>query len=241
MLLSNGCCVLSCSNEDNPLVPYISSTQMSGINIEQGSFNPEVTWLGGYSTVFGVNKGTEAILDSSLVWLVYTSGNQLRFPIKYGELPQGTQDLTQQYGGTKINSLSEDNTYTFWVMKEDAWNLAKNSNSKFVPDSLSTAIVETGDSLKITNKLYAKLSLPLDVFINIYGISTFGRLADININTDLSNSPVVSWTIKQTGVTDPKISAIGITEGGQYTPTQTVWETYSITVEDNVTSYGKKM
>lgn len=235
-----GAAFLSCSNEDNPLAPYVSTTQMSGINIEEGSFNPAVTWLGGYTTVFGVNKGTEAILDSSLVWLVYTSGNQLKFPIKFGELPQGAQDLTQQYGGTKINSLSEDNVYTFWVMKEGAWNQAKNSDSKFVPDSLSTSIVETGDSLKITQNMYTKLSFPLDVFINIQSISTFGRLADINISSDLSNSPVVSWTIKQTGVTDPKISAIGITEGGQYTPTQTVWETYSITEENGVISYGKK-
>ncbi|MBU2493519.1 MAG: hypothetical protein KJ571_12895 [Bacteroidetes bacterium] len=240
------CCVIivgalsSCSNEDNPLIPYVGSPNMSDINIEQASFLPAVTWVGGYVAVFGVNYGSEAALDSSLVWLIYAADNGIQYPVNFGQTPQGAQDLTVQYGGTKISTLSEDNTYTFWVMKEDAWSQLKNSNGKFVVDSTSSAIVETNDTIKIPQKYFVNSTLPLDVFVNISGISTFGRLADISITEDLSNFPIIDWTIKQTGVTDSKISAIGITEGGQFTPTQTVWEVYSTTEVNGSTVYGKK-
>lgn len=239
------CCIImaslliSCSNDENPLAPYTGSPNLSEINIEQNSFEPAVTWVGGYASVFGVNKGSKAVLDSTLIWLVYASGNQIKYPVEFGELPQGAQDLTQQYGGTKVNTLSEDNTYTFWVMKEEAWDRVKNSNAELVFDSTSTAIIETTDSIKITQKLFTSRTLPLDVFINVYGISTFGRLADISISSDLSNAPVVSWNIKQDGVTDTKLSAIGITEGGQFTPTNTIWEVYSVSELNGTTAYGK--
>ncbi|MHB8579237.1 MAG: hypothetical protein ACYDA4_05175, partial [Ignavibacteriaceae bacterium] len=50
--------LFSCNEVSNSLSPYVGSPAMSNINIEGGSYKPKATWLGGYVTVFGVNRGT---------------------------------------------------------------------------------------------------------------------------------------------------------------------------------------
>lgn len=234
----------SCSKKDDgPLAPYEGGTSLSNILVESGSFRPEVTWLGGYVTIFGINRGNHAALDTSLVWLVYAPSNSIHFPVKYGVLPQGAQDLTGNYGGKTLDSLSEDNPYTFWVLKEEAWNQisasAKGKNL-LVDSILSNTIKLTGDSIKVSQLSLSTKSQNIDVFVNIKNQSQFGPLADITILPP-ANSPAVKviWTIKQTGIKDTLIAAIGITEGIQYTPSSKYWEVYSADTLNGKEVYGK--
>lgn len=59
----------SCSESDGPLAPYAGGGgTLSTLTVEQNSFRPELTWVGGYASMVGINKGTVAVLDSSLIW-----------------------------------------------------------------------------------------------------------------------------------------------------------------------------
>ncbi|KUG25180.1 hypothetical protein ASZ90_005003 [hydrocarbon metagenome] len=232
----------ACSEDNSGLAPYVGSPEMSTITIEEESFTPKVTWIGGYASVFGVNKGKRATLDTSLVWLVKADGNNLKYPVKFGDPPSNAIEITSQFGGTKLDSLQEDEDYTFWVLKEEVWERLSNEIGKtFVADpSLDEGeVISDSDSLFISTTVFASLAKRLDVFINIDGISTFGQLGVISIQETRSNRPIISWTITQSGVTDTAISVIGIAEGNQFDPGKTVWEIYSETTENGTPVFGK--
>lgn len=232
----------SCEKVDNTLAPYVGSPKMSGIAIESKSFTPKVTWIGGYVTAFGINKGDAAALDNSLIWLIYKPGNGITYPVKYGELQQGVQDLTSQYGGSFIPELIEDSTYTFWVMKEDVWSVVSSNPGKpFVLDStLSEGYQVIDDTIKLSSSIHTQRTQELDNYINIFEISTFGQLGTIQIQqTNTSDHVQLSWTIHQAGVTDSMIAAIGIVDGNQYTAASSIWEAYSEVDDGGQILYGK--
>lgn len=232
-----------CSKDDNSLAPYVGSPAMSDIVVQSGSFKPAVTWIGGYVSVFAVNRGNKAALDSTLVWLIHSVGNNIHYPVTFGVLPEGAEDLTAQFGGSTVDSLSEDNTYTYWVLKEDVWNQISSQKGKVIEidSSQSGSLVQIiDDTLKVNNFSCVKETQNLDVYINIDNISTFGRLGIISIEIMNSNNPVISWEITQDGVTDSLISAIGISEGGQYDATKLIWEVFSEEDSAGVKIYGKK-
>lgn len=233
--------LFSCSEENSGTAPYIGSPQMSTITIEEESFSPKITWVGGYAAVLGINKGKKSILDTSLVWLIKTDGNNLKYPVKFGELPNDAQDITNQFGGTHIDSLNEDEDYSFWVMKSDAWNqLSINTGKSFVVDSAlsESTIINLADSVFISPSIFTSYSKRLDVFLNIEDISTFGQLGIISISETRSNRPLINWQIIQSGVLDSTISVIGISEGNQYSPSNTIWEVYSEVIEGDSIKYG---
>ncbi len=232
---------ISCSEDDNVLAPYSGGPELSSILVEESSFKPNITWVGGYAAVFGVNRGTEAKLDSSLVWLVKAEGNNLEYPLLFGETPSGAQNLTAQFGGNSIEKLNEDTDYTFWVMKQDAWDKASSQTGKiFIADSLieSGQVIVNADSLFLSTSFFANYSKSLDVFVNIDGISTFGQLGIISVEETNSGRPIIDWTITQPGVEDSAISVIGICEGSQYDPGTTIWDVYSESTENGNTVYG---
>ncbi|MRR13465.1 hypothetical protein EG835_13655, partial [bacterium] len=75
------------SEEDSVLAPYATRGGLSGVTVEEQVLVPKVTWLGGYVSVFGVNRGRKATLDSTLIALAYQSGDLLKFPFTFGTLP----------------------------------------------------------------------------------------------------------------------------------------------------------
>lgn len=233
----------ACSDDENPLAPYEGSPKMSNILVEEASFEPQITWVGGYVSVLGINKGSRAALDTSLVWLINSDGNELKYPVKFGELPQNAVDITSQYGGTSVSSLSEDETYTFWVMKQEAWQevSSHNGGNLFADSTLTDQTVNViGDSIAVSNFAFTNYSQSLDVFINIEDLSTFGRLGVISVESTNSNRPIISWEITQEGIEESAISVIGICEGQQYNPGSTVWEVYSESTVDGQTVYGNE-
>jgi hypothetical protein len=233
---------ISCENSDNTLAPYVGSPNVSGLQIEAKSFTPKITWIGGYVTVLGINRGSNAALDNSLVWLIYKSGNGIHYPVQYGQLPDGAQDLTLQYGGSSIPELIEDSTYTIWVIKEDVWNVITANPGKII--TLDSALTQTssivGDTIKLSASVHTQKTQNLDNYLNIYEIATFGRLGLISIEqTNTSNDPKIRWTITQPEVADTLIAAIGIADGGQYSSSASIWEAYSEVTENDTLFFGK--
>lgn len=232
-----------CKKSDTGLAPYANNPQLSGLTIEKLSFRPSVEWLGGYVTVLGINRGSKAALDSTLVWLIYAPGNSLHYPVKFGKLPSGAQDLTSKYGGSTPDSLGEDVQYTYWLMKEDAWSqVTSAANKNFLVDpSLSTSsVVIAGDSIRVTPMSLVRTTENLDVFVNIASFESRGNLADITVTQPTTNNyPIIRWKIKQQGVTDSLISVAGLIEGNQYTPTGSKWEVWSVDTSSGKKVYGK--
>ncbi len=230
----------SCNKEDNTLAPYAGSDGLSEIMIQDSSFTPKVTWLGGYVTVLGVNRGTHAAIDSSLIWLIYKADNQIHFPVQYGVLPAGAQDLTSQYNGSFLDTLIEDSTYTFWIMKAENWSkISSEQNKIIVLDSSITNYQSNGDTVRFSPRDYFQITQNLDNYVNIYNIESRGKLGTISVEQPrTSNNPLISWQITQ--VQDSLIAAIGITEGSQYNGSAIAWEVYSVSDSAGGTYYGKK-
>lgn len=233
---------ISCENSDNTLAPYVGSPNVSGLQIEAKSYTPKITWIGGYVSVLGINRGSNAALDNSLVWLIYKSGNDIHYPVQYGQLPNGVQDLTSQYGGSSIPELIEDSTYTIWVIKEDVWTVLTTNPGKII--TIDSALTQTssivGDTIKLSASVHTQKTQNLDNYLNIYEISTFGRLGIISIEqTNTSDNPKISWTITQPEVTDTMIAAIGIADGSQYSSSASIWEAYSEVTENDTLFFGK--
>jgi hypothetical protein len=234
----------SCGNDDNSLAPYIGSPALSMIKVEDGSFKPRITWVGGYVSVIGVNKGSSAKLDSTLVWLVQSNEDQIRFPITFGDTPVNSQNLINQFDGKPANNLIEDNSYTYWILKAAVWNkVSQYKNKVLIADEKipQGEIKVENDTVKISSYSFSSTNQNLDVYVNITEVTTFGRLARINIlpPTD-ENGPIISWEIIQSGVTDSKISAIGLVKAQQYIALSSVWEMWSSEQTPEGFIYGKK-
>ncbi len=241
-----------CTKESSDvLAPYTAGGRnLSKMTIEDSVFVPRITWLGGYVSVFGVNRGTSARLDSSLVWLIYKSGNAIPYPVQLNALPAGAQDLTTTYGGHTLSALTEDVEYTYWVLKEDAWaDVSAHPGKPIVLDSLMGSGVRfVNDTVYVGQSSLTVRSKLMDVYINIKDLVAYGRLVtDLNtfqtfLNvtaSDTCNRPVVTWTVKQAGVTDQNIAALGVCVGGEYSVDQTVWEMISKDVQPDTTIYWK--
>ncbi len=233
-----------CTEENNTLAPYVGSPVMSNIMVEPASFKPKITWVGGYASVVGVNRGTRAALDSSLVWLIHSSEDNIHYPVTFGDAVAGTEDLTSQYGGTKADTLSEDETYTFWVMKAELWTQISSQSGKIlqIDSSISQSqFTITGDTIFVGTELHSQKSGNLDVFINIENVVAQGRLGQISVTATNSNRPIVSWTITEEGVDDTLfVSAIGLVEGQQFNNLYMLWDMYSVTDSAGTQLYGRE-
>ncbi len=235
---------VSCSENDNGLAPYTGSPKLSTVKVEEGTFMPKITWLGGYASVIGANIGENAILDTSIVWLIKSNGNDLKYPLQFGAVPSGAQNIIGEVNGKAKSQLNEDNTYTYWVVKDYMWEQISKYKGKILvaaPSTQKDMIAVDGDTVRLSSEIFTVATQRIDRFINITSVSTFGRLGQIEITNPVDTlGPIIRWTISQSGVTDTKISAIGITNGQQYIATEVLWEAWSeqTTSEGNV--YGKK-
>jgi hypothetical protein len=181
-----------------------------------------------------------------LVWLIYQAGNSIHYPVTYPQVPSGASDLTQNYGGNTLPKLIEDNTYTYWVMKEDVWNQISSQKNKVlkVDSSLTSGYKINADTIEISKASYFLVKKNIDKYVNIYDITPFGSPSIVLgviqiIQTDTSNSPIIKWTVTQTGVTDSLISAMGIVEGTGYDASHVIWEVYSEDTLNGLPAYGK--
>ena len=231
--------LISCSEEDT-LAPYVGPPGMSKLSLQTETTTPKINWVGGYVSVLGVNKGSYPALDSTLIWLIYQGGDRIKYPVKYGELPAGAQDITQNYGRAFLPEMIEDSSYSFWVMKEADWNIISSNQNKYLNlDSSITGIITDGDTINIPPQNYTQLVTPLDNYINITNLRPRGKLAVLSVEKPTTdNNPIISWKVNP-GVTDTLISVIGLCNAGQFQPGDLIWEVYSSVDSGGITYYGK--
>ncbi|MBD3385002.1 hypothetical protein GF407_08750 [candidate division KSB1 bacterium] len=234
--------IVGCEKDNGVLPSYSDNPKLQNLVIEQGVFTPKITWVGGYISVFAVNRGEEAKLDSSLVMLVHKSSDEIAYPITFGLVPDGGEELTAQYGGTSLTSLNEDNTYTFWALKNDAWSAISNHPGKCLvsDDSLQSGNIRVKeDTVFISSFSFVRFVKDLDVYLNIENVKARGRLADLYlVENDTSNSPILTWDIKQSGAEGDDIAAMGITFSSFYSPQEMVWEVWSEEEIDGEFKFG---
>lgn len=123
-----------CSDTANPLAPYEGHRPLEILKATQ-SFTPEIQWVGGRVAAVGVNRGTRAALDSTLVWLrTADDGNTIS---SFATVGQATaQALIESYGGTPRDSLSDGETYTFWIAEAAAFQAGLDS-TRFEPSAFA--------------------------------------------------------------------------------------------------------
>lgn len=239
--------IIGCKEENGPIAPYEGKTNLQDITIEQNSYNPKITWLGGYVTTLAVNKGNNAILDSSLIWIINSSNDAVTYPATYGSTPKsGEENLTELYGGIIQESLTEDNIYTFWIAQENVWSILASNTGKMI--HIDSSLIEgenyvSGDSLLVAENYFSKLTYPLDVFINVdeSSIQNRGRLGTISIEqTNTSNNINITWEFNEESISDLSIAAMGICEGQQFDINNQVWDLYSIEQANGENIYGSK-
>lgn len=234
---------ISCEEDNSALPTYAGSPNTSGIVVEQGTFVPQITWLGGYVTVIGVNTGDYAALDSTLLWLNHFPGDKIRYPIEFGTTPDGSEDLTGHYGGQKVDQLIEDSTFTYWVCKESVWNKIAGETGKILKiDSSLTGddVLVVADTVFLGLVSHTQTAQSIDLYINIENRKPAGRLGVIEVHQPTtSNNPVITWQVTQTDVTDTLISAVGCVLGQQYDIARVLWEVYSADSSVVPPVYGK--
>jgi len=223
---------LSCENQEEPLAPYLGATAMGKIIVQDSTLTPHVFWSGGYVSVFGVNLGSSAALDSTLVFLATMEGNNIHYPVTVGRIPPGAVDLAASYGGHSVTRLLEDSVYTFWVMKAEAWSQASGQRGKRirVQDNSTTGVTIHGDTIYVGGMLGTTHTQRADAYVNIKNILPHGRLGNMWIQeTDTSDGAILSFQITQAGVTDTLVAAIGLViNSGTYNVDGVVWEVLSV-------------
>lgn len=244
MTLSALILIIGCNDKSDPIAAYSGDSMLQQISIEKNSYNPKITWLGGYVSTLAVNKGNEAKVDSTLIWMVHAANNNVTYPATYGIVKSLEESLTELYGGMVQTNLEEDNLYTFWAAKENLWNiLATNTNKTIVIDNLLTEdeINLSVDSIYVSLKSYSQITYSLDVFLNLdeSSIQNRGRLGTIFVaQTDTSNNLNITWEFVDQSITDLNISAIGICEGQQFDINMQVWDMYSLEQVGGENIYG---
>lgn len=226
---------ISCKkDQESPLAPYVpGQVSLTKINVEDSVYVPRISWGGGYASALGVNRGTAARLDTSLVWLIHQTGNGLHYQQRFGELPPGAEDLTTNFGGHKLASTQEDQVYQFWVVKEDLWGtVAANPGKLLMMDTAgATSSRISGDTLFLSPQSFMVEQQSIDLYIGIKNFRSVGKLGTIEvIQTNTSNAPIIRWRIIQTNPLPPDtmLANIGIAGGDRYDVATVAWEILAV-------------
>lgn len=107
--------MMGCTDASNPLAPYEGHRPLLLQRVTI-SATPDIQWVGGRVAAVGVNRGTAAALDTTLVWLMTADGNTIRSAVTVGS--GGDADRVLSVGGTPADSLADDTEYTFWIAEQ---------------------------------------------------------------------------------------------------------------------------
>lgn len=137
-----------CTDEANPLAPYEGGRPLEFLKVTQ-NFTPEIQWVGGRVAAVGVNRGSVAALDTSLVWLQTAPGNDISSYVTVGQ--NTAADLIRSFGGIPVDSLTDGGEYTFWIAEQSAFEVALDSTQRepvaFADTTFTMNLVLEGRSL----------------------------------------------------------------------------------------------
>jgi hypothetical protein len=137
--------ITACDSRENPLAPYEGERELQILRVTQ-SFTSDVQWVGGRVAAVGVNRGTMAALDSTLVWMITSDGDNINSHVTIGT--DTDAEAVARYGGTAVDRLSDDTEYTFWIATHDAYAANLDASSRnaftFVDTTLTMNLVLAG-------------------------------------------------------------------------------------------------
>ncbi|NIV11379.1 MAG: hypothetical protein GWN62_08885, partial [Aliifodinibius sp.] len=84
------------------------------------SYTPDIQWLGGRVAAIGVNRGTNAAMDSSLLWLMTSDDNNINSYVTVGM--ETNVNRIMEVGGIPEDSLDDEQIYTFWVAEKSIYD-----------------------------------------------------------------------------------------------------------------------
>jgi hypothetical protein len=117
-VLTAGLLLGGCDSRENPLAPYAGDRELQILRVTQ-SFTSDVQWVGGRVAAVGVNRGTAAALDSTLIWIQRGSGNTVSSHVTIDD--SNDRSAVENYGGLPVDQLEDGGTYTFWLATEEAY------------------------------------------------------------------------------------------------------------------------
>lgn len=104
---------------DDGLAPYRGTRPLFIEKVTQ-SFTADIAWLGGRVAAVGVNRGPNAALDSTLVWIQTADDNSISSYVSVGK--NTNKDFIESLGGTPYEKLEDDVEFTFWIAEKEAFD-----------------------------------------------------------------------------------------------------------------------
>jgi len=89
---------------------------------------PDIQWLGGRVAAVGVNKGTAAALDETLVWLMTAPEDIISSYVTYGD--NTDYAMLDSFNATFADSIEDNVKYTYWVAERSAFDAGLDSTSQ---------------------------------------------------------------------------------------------------------------
>lgn len=106
-----------CDGTNDALAPYEGERPLILQRVTQ-SMTSDVQWLGGRVAAIGVNRGEQAALDETLVWIERADDNTIESHVTVGE--GGDAGFVETLGGVPIDALDDGETYTIWLATAEA-------------------------------------------------------------------------------------------------------------------------
>lgn len=136
-----------CDTDENPLAPYGGERPFIIQNLTQ-SYSPDLQWVGGRATAVGINRGEAPALDSTLVWMRISSGDEISSPISIGD--EFDIEEVMSRGGQPTDSLEDGVVYTVWVADQEALSAELDTtlldNFSLIDSTFQAAYLLTGRS-----------------------------------------------------------------------------------------------
>lgn len=143
------CCIGAlpgCDDATGPLAEYRGARALDFLQVTQ-HYRPDIQWVGGRVAVVGVNRGPEAALDETLVWLLTAEGDDISSFVRLGAA-ESDPDAVAAFGGTPVDSLEDGVDYTFWLAERSVFEagLVDDSGLGFADSTVTIRYVLLGRS-----------------------------------------------------------------------------------------------
>lgn len=210
--------LLSCDEQTSTgPAPYEGARPLLFERVTQ-NFTPDIQWLGGRVMAVGANAGSRAALDSTLVWLTTATDNSISSYVTVGTNTDTSTILA--FGGTPVDSLTSDSTYTFWLAEKSAFD----------------ARLDSADTVNVTVFTFSDTTMAMKLLVKgqVGGeggsSNPIARISIRREETALTDRYIVTWTPDTA-----RFRRVALREGPTGGFTDLLWHVVTPdSVEDNI-------